>query len=179
MGYLLLHWQPVYRRAQSEEYEVPPIPMHMPPLLPGLLTVTLGTSISWSTITGVCVATDPNGYATIITWATYYYTENQYILEHNHRSMLYLRSLCIYHHYYMGYLFLHWKPVYRRAQSQGYVVPPIAMHIPPLLHWLLTVTWEPVYARAQSQEYVVPPIPMHIPPLLHGLLTVTLGTSIS
>jgi hypothetical protein len=50
----------------------------------------------------------------------------------------------------MGYLLIHWEPVYPRAQSQGYVVPPIAMHIPPLLHWLLTVTWEPVYARAQS-----------------------------
>jgi hypothetical protein len=36
----------VYRRAQSEEHVVPPIPMHMPPLLPWLLTVTLGTSIS-------------------------------------------------------------------------------------------------------------------------------------
>jgi hypothetical protein len=79
----------------------------------------------------------------------------------------------------MGYLLLHLEPVYRRAQSEGYVVPPIPMHIPPLLHWLLTVTWEPVYARAQSEEHVVPPIPMHMPPLLHGLLTVTLGTSIS
>jgi len=71
MGYLLLHWEPVYRRAQSEEYVVPPIPMHMPPLLPRLLTVTLGTSISKSTITGVWGASDPYAYTTIITWATY------------------------------------------------------------------------------------------------------------
>jgi hypothetical protein len=71
MGYLLLHWEPVYRRAQSEEYVVPPIPMHMSPLLPGLLTVTLGTSISYGTITGVCGASDPFTYTIIITWATY------------------------------------------------------------------------------------------------------------
>jgi hypothetical protein len=43
---LLLHWEPVYLRAQSQEYVVPPIPIHIPPLLHGLLTVTLGTSIS-------------------------------------------------------------------------------------------------------------------------------------
>ena len=140
MGYLLLHWEPVYRRAQSEEYVVPPIPMHRPPLLPGLLTVTLGTSISKSTITGVCVAIDPYTDTTIITWVTYCYIENQNILEHNHRSMWYHRSPCIYHHYHMGYLLIHWEPVFPRAQSQGYVLPPIPMHIQPSLHELLTVT---------------------------------------
>jgi hypothetical protein len=46
MGYLLLHWEPVYARAQSQEYVVPPIPINIPPLLHGLLTVTRGTSIS-------------------------------------------------------------------------------------------------------------------------------------
>jgi hypothetical protein len=46
MGYLLLHGEPVYRKAQSQEYVLPPIPMHMPSLLHGILTVTLGTSIS-------------------------------------------------------------------------------------------------------------------------------------
>jgi hypothetical protein len=71
MGNLLLHWEIVYRRAQPEGYVVPPIPMHIPPLLHGLLTDTLRTSISWSTITGVCVATDPYADTTIITWATY------------------------------------------------------------------------------------------------------------
>jgi hypothetical protein len=76
----------------------------------------------------------------IITWATYCYTEKQYILEPNQRSMLYLLSLYIYHHYYMGYLLLHWEPVYPRAQSHEFVVPPIPIHIPPLLHGLLTVT---------------------------------------
>jgi hypothetical protein len=46
MGYLLLHWESVYARAQSQEYVVPPIPINIPPLLHGLLTVTRGTSIS-------------------------------------------------------------------------------------------------------------------------------------
>jgi hypothetical protein len=79
---------------------------------------------------------------------TYWYTGNQYILEHNHRSKLYLRSLYIYHHYYMGYLLLHWELVYPRAQSQEYVLPPIPMHIPPLLHGLLTVTlWTSISKR--------------------------------
>jgi hypothetical protein len=67
MGYLLIHWEPVYHRAQSEEYAVPPIPMQITPLLHGLLTVTQRTSISKRTITGVCVATDPYADTTIIT----------------------------------------------------------------------------------------------------------------
>ena len=172
--------EPVYRRAQSEEYVVPPIPMHMPPLLPGLLTHILEHNhrgmwyhryvlhlqpvypraqsqgymlppipmLHWEP---VYPGAQSQGYVviiitTIITWVTYCYIENQYILEHNHRSMWCHRSLCRYHHYYRGYLLLQ---------------------------------CEPVYPRAQSQEYVVAPIPMHAPPLLHGLLTVTLGTSIS
>ena len=139
-GYLLIHWELEYPRAQSQEYVVPPIPIHIPPLLHELLTVIKRTSISQSTITGVSCTSDPYTYTTIITWVTYCYTENQYIVEHNHRSKLYLLSLYIYHHYYMGYLLLHWKPVYRRAQSQEQVVPPIPIHIPPLLHGLLTVT---------------------------------------
>jgi hypothetical protein len=131
-GYLLIHWEPVYHRAQSQGYVLPPIPMQIPPLLHGLLTVTQRTSISKRTITGVCVATDPYTDTTIIKWVTYCYTENQYILEHNQRGKLYLRSLYIYHHYYSGYLLLHWEPVYPRAQLQEYVLPPIPMHIPPL-----------------------------------------------
>ena len=71
MSNLLLHREPVYRRAQSQEYVVLPIPIHIPPLLQGLLTVTLGTSISWSTITGVCCTSYPYTYTTIITGATY------------------------------------------------------------------------------------------------------------
>jgi hypothetical protein len=78
---------------------------------------------------GVCGATDPFAYATIITVVTYCYTGNQYILEHNHRGMWCLRSLCICHHYYRGYLLLHWEPVYPRAQSQGYVLPLIPIQI--------------------------------------------------
>jgi hypothetical protein len=38
--------QPVYLGVQSEEYVAPPIPIHIQPLLHGLLTVTLRTSIS-------------------------------------------------------------------------------------------------------------------------------------
>ena len=139
-GYLLIHWVLVYPRAQSQEYVVPPIPINIPPLLHGLLTVTLRISISESTIKGLCCTSDPYTYTTIITVATYCYIENQYILEHNHRSMLYLRSLYIYHHNYMDYLLLHWEPVYPRAQSQEYVVPPIPIEIPPLLQGLLTIT---------------------------------------
>ena len=71
---------------------------------------------------------------------TYWYSGNKYILEHNHRGMWCLRCLFIYHHYYMAYLLLHWEPVYPRAQLQEYVLPPIPMHIPPLVHGLLTVT---------------------------------------
>ena len=170
MGYLLLHWEPVYHRAQSEGYVVPQIPMHMPPLLHGLLTVTLRPSISQSTIRGVCGATDPYAYATIITGVTYCYTGNHYILEHNHRSMCCHRSQWKCHHYYMGYLLLHWESIYPRAQPQEYVVPPIPMHIPPLLQGYLLLHWEPVYPRRQSQEYVVSPITLHMPPFLHGLL---------
>jgi hypothetical protein len=140
MGYLLLHWEPVYPSAQSHEYVVTPIPLHIPPLLHGLLTVTLGTSISYSPTTGVCCTSDPYTYTTIIPWVTFCYTENQYIVEHNHRSKLYLRSLYIYHNYYRDYLLIDWEPVYHRAQSQEYVVLPIPMHIPPLLQGLLTVT---------------------------------------
>jgi hypothetical protein len=142
MGYLLLHWEPVYPRAQSQEYVVPPIPIHIPPLLHRLLTVTLETSRCKSTITGVCCTSDPYTYTTIITWVTYCYTGNQYILVHNHMSMWWHRSPYICHHYYRGYLLLHWEPVYPRAQSQEYVVPTIPMHIPPLFHGLLTVTLE-------------------------------------
>jgi len=119
---------------------VPPIPMHIPPLLHGLLTVTLRTSISYRTITGVCCPTNPYSDTTIITWVTYCYTRNPYIVEHNHMSMCCHRSLCICHHYYMDYLLLHWEPAYPRAQSQEYVLPPIPMDMPPLLHGLLTVT---------------------------------------
>ena len=125
MGYLLIHWEPVFPRAQPQGYVLPLIPMQIPPLLHGLLTVTQRTSISERTITGVCVAIDPYTDSTIITCVTYCYIDNQYILEHNHRSMWYHRSLCIYHHYYMGYLLIHWEPVYPRAQSQGYVLPQI------------------------------------------------------
>ena len=114
--------------------------MQITPLLQGLLTVTLRTSIFQSTITGVCCSTDPYACITIITWATYCYTGKQYIVEHNQRSMRCHRSLCICHHYYRGYLLLHCEPVYPRSQSQGYVVPPIPMHILPLLHGLLTDT---------------------------------------
>jgi hypothetical protein len=78
----------------------------------------------------------------------------------------------------MGYLLIHWEPVYPRAQTQGYVLPQITMQIPPLLHYLL-LHRELVYPRGQSQEYVLPPIPIQIPPLLQGLLTATLRTSIS
>ena len=73
----------------------------------------------------------------------------------------------------MGYLLLHWEPVYPRAQSQEYVVPPIPIHIPPLLQGYLLLHWEPVYPRRQSQEYVVSPVPLHMPPFLHGLLSHT------
>ena len=73
----------------------------------------------------------------------------------------------------MGYLLLHWEPVYPRAQSQEYGVPPIPIHIPPLLQGYLLLQWEPVYPRRQSQEYVVSPIPLHMPPFLHGLLSHT------
>jgi hypothetical protein len=34
---------------------------------------------------------------------------------------------------------IHWEPEYPRAQSQGYVLPPIPMQIAPSLHGLLTV----------------------------------------
>jgi hypothetical protein len=140
MGYLLLHRELVYPRGQSQEYVLPSIPIQKPPLLHVLLTVTLRTSISYSTITGVYGTTDPYAYITIITWATYWYTGNQYILEHNHRGMCCHRSLCRYHHYYMGYLLLHRELVYPRGQSQEYVLPPIPIQIPPLLQGLLTVT---------------------------------------
>jgi hypothetical protein len=140
MGYLLLHWEPVYHRVQSQGYVLPPIPMQIPPLLHGLRTVTQRTNISLSTITGVCGTSDPYAYTTIIAWATYWYTGNQYFLEHNHRGMCFHRSLCRYHHYYMGYLLLHRELVYPRGQSQEYVLPPIPIQIPPLLHGLLTVT---------------------------------------
>ena len=73
----------------------------------------------------------------------------------------------------MGYLLLHWEPVYPRAQSQEYVVPPIPIHIPPLLQGYLLLHWEPVYPRRQSQEYVVSPVALHMPPFLHGLLSHT------
>jgi hypothetical protein len=73
----------------------------------------------------------------------------------------------------MGYLLLHWEPVYPRAQSQECIVPPIPIHIPPLLQGYLLLHWEPVYPRRQSQEYVVSPIPLHMPPFLHGLLSHT------
>jgi hypothetical protein len=48
------------------------------------------------------------------------------------------RSLYIYHHYYMSYLLIHRELVYPRGQSQEYVVPPIPIHILPLLQGLLT-----------------------------------------
>ena len=73
----------------------------------------------------------------------------------------------------MGYLLLYWEPVYPRAQSQEYVVPPIPIHIPPLLQGYLLLHWEPVYPRRQSQEYVVSPVALHMPPFLHGLLSHT------
>jgi hypothetical protein len=73
-----------------------------------------------------CISTDPYAYTTIITGVTYCYTGHWEPVYPRAQSqdMWCLRSLCIYHHYYMGYFLIHWEPEYPRAQSQGYVVAP-------------------------------------------------------
>ena len=78
MGYLLLHREPVYPRAQSQEYVVPSYPY---------------------TYTTIITGAQSQEYVglPIPMLLTYCYTENQYILEYNHRSKLYLRFLYIYH----------------------------------------------------------------------------------